>query len=365
VLVQESGLSAAGKVAVWRTGRPGVPYAPAADVVVWPTMTDTWTVGRLLEWTTDYLNQHGADSARLDAELLLGRARKCPRIALYTAWDELVDEAVRTEFRELVRQRAEGTPVAYLLGYREFYSLKFRVTPDVLIPRPETEHLVVTLLELAKQHCGDQEQVRIADVGTGSGVIAVCVAKHLPRARVTAIDISAAALAVAQDNARRHDVLDRLTFVQSDLLEGVGTTVDGTAGDDVSGDDIPSDDNSGDDISGEDISGEDASGQFDFIVSNPPYIGRDEMDELATDVRDHEPHTALFAGPRGTDVVERLVPEALARLRPGGFFLCEIAPRLEDEIRSFVGQQDGFELQATVADLAGLPRVVVARKNPA
>jgi release factor glutamine methyltransferase len=291
-------------------------------------MTDTWTIGRLLEWTTAYLNQHGAETARLDAELLLGRARKCPRIALYTAWDELVDEAVRAEFRQLVRQRAEGTPVAYLLGYREFYSLKFRVTPDVLIPRPETEHLVVTLLDLAKRHCGDQEHVQIADVGTGSGVIAVCAAKHLPKAQVTAIDISAAALAVAEDNARRHDVRDRVTFVEGDLLEA-----------------------------------ENIPGDFDFIVSNPPYVGLDELDELAADVRDHEPHTALFAGERGTDVVERLVSQSLARLRPGGFFLIEIAPRLEVEVHGFVSQQVGFKLQPTVKDLAGLPRVVVARKS--
>jgi release factor glutamine methyltransferase len=290
-------------------------------------MTDAWTVGRLLEWTTDYLNQHGADSARLDAELLLGRARKCPRIALYTAWDEPVDEAVRTEFRELVRQRAEGMPVAYLLGYREFYSLKFRVTPDVLIPRPETEHLVVTLLELAKEHYANQDEICIADVGTGSGVIAVCVAKHLPQARVTATDISAAALAVASDNARRHGVAERVVTTETDLLDGVGD-----------------------------------EGGFDFVLSNPPYIGRDEMDDLATDVRDHEPHSALFGGERGTDVIERLVPQAIDRLKPGGFFLCEIGPRLDDEVCEMIGQQAGFELRETVKDLAGLPRIIVARK---
>ena len=291
-------------------------------------MTDTWTVGRLLEWTTDYLNQHGADSARLDAELLLGRARKCQRIALYTAWDEPVDETVRDEFRSLVRQRAEGTPVAYLLGYREFYSLRFRVTPDVLIPRPETEHLVVALLELAKQHCGEQDTIDVVDVGTGSGVIAICAAKHLSGARVTAVDTSTAALVVAEENARRLDVADQITFVESDLLDSV-----------------------------------DAGAEFDFVVSNPPYVGRDELDELAPDVRDHEPHSALFAGDRGTDTIERLVPQALARLRPGGHFLCEIAPRLEEVIGSLVSGSTGFELLPTVKDLAGLPRVVVARKS--
>jgi release factor glutamine methyltransferase len=289
---------------------------------------EPWTIGRLLAWTIDYFTQRGVENPRLDAEILLASARGCQRIDLYAAYGDEATEKVRTTFRELVRRRAQGTPVAYLVGHREFYALDFEVTPDVLIPRPETEHLVVTLLDLAKRHCGDQEHVQIADVGTGSGVIAVCAAKHLPKAQVTAIDISAAALAVAEDNARRHDVRDRVTFVEGDLLEA-----------------------------------ENIPGDFDFIVSNPPYVGLDELDELAADVRDHEPHTALFAGERGTDVVERLVSQSLARLRPGGFFLIEIAPRLEVEVHGFVSQQVGFKLQPTVKDLAGLPRVVVARKS--
>ncbi|MCA9101015.1 MAG: peptide chain release factor N(5)-glutamine methyltransferase [Planctomycetales bacterium] len=291
-------------------------------------MTDTWTVGRLLGWTTDYLNQHGAESARLDAELLLGRARKCSRIELYTAWDEQVDDDVRTEFRELVKRRAAGTPVAYLLGFREFFSLRFRVTPDVLIPRPETEHLVVALLELARGRTAGAQPVRVVDVGTGSGVIAICAAKHLPGCMVTAVDTSAAALAVAEDNARRLGVHESITFVQSDLLEAV-TDPD----------------------------------SFDFVVSNPPYVGRDEVDELATEVRDHEPRAALIGGERGSELIARLVPQACRRLCPGGHFLCEIAPRLDAEVRQLVSAQADFEVQPTIKDLAGLPRVVRARRR--
>src|SRR3981081_1373667 len=167
-------------------------------------MAEQWTIGRLLAWTTDYLKRQGAESPRLDAEILLAAVRNCQRIQLYTSFDEPADEPTRERFRELVRRRAEGTPVAYLVGHKEFYSLSFRVSPDVLIPRPETELLVVRLLDIAKScpaaKTGPVEAnaapFTIADVGTGSGIIAICAAKHLPGARVTAIDISPAALAV-------------------------------------------------------------------------------------------------------------------------------------------------------------------------
>src|SRR5262245_8633274 len=144
------------------------------------SQSDPWTLGRLLLWTTDHLKQQGAESPRLDAELLLAYARGCQRIELYTAFNDVADDATRSTFRDLVRRRAAGEPVAYLVGKREFYSLSFRVTPDVLIPRPETELLVVRLLDLIRQAAIAQPS--IADVGTGSGIIAICAAKHLPDA---------------------------------------------------------------------------------------------------------------------------------------------------------------------------------------
>src|ERR1700722_11428565 len=159
---------------------------------------EVWTVGRLLAWTTDFLRERGAESPRLDAEVLLSHALGCPRIQLYTTFDEQPSEAARQKFREFVRQRAKGMPVAYLVGRREFYSLAFRVTPDVLIPRPETEFLLIRLLDLAKQRATtSSEPARIADVGTGSGILAVCAARCLAGSAVMAIDISQAALAVA------------------------------------------------------------------------------------------------------------------------------------------------------------------------
>lgn len=296
------------------------------------SQTEAWTIGRLLAWTTDYLKQHGADTPRLDAELLLAEAKGCPRIALYTAFAEVAEEAERTAFRELVRRRAEGTPVAYLLGRREFYSLSFRVTPDVLIPRPETEFVVVALLDRAKERAknggAEHAAVEIADVGAGSGILAVCAAKYLPRARVTAIDISPAALDVARANAADHGVAERIEFVQGDLL---GCLAEGR--------------------------------QFDFIISNPPYVSESELAELAPEVREHEPHAALVAGERGTEVIERLIVQAAERLKPGGWLIVEVSPMIEPAVRELIAAEPRLELEPTVKDLAGLARVVQARRR--
>ena len=283
-----------------------------------------WTVGQLLKWTTDYLKRHRSDSPRLDAEVLLAEALGCRRIDLYAAFGELPDEEVRTAFRELVRRRAEGAPVAYLVGHREFFSLDFRVTPDVLIPRPESELLVVAMLDLARRLPAERE-ISICDVGTGSGIIAVCAAKHLPQCRVTAVDISPAALGVARGNAAKHGVQERIKLIESDLLSAVPP-------------------------------GE----RFDFIVANPPYVSTAEMQALAPDVRDFEPPLALVAGQRGTEVIESLLPQAAERLDPGGHLLIEISPMVHDAVRALLEADDRFQLGPTVKDLARLPRVVQA-----
>jgi release factor glutamine methyltransferase len=299
--------------------------------------TEPWTVGRLLQWTTDYLKNHGSESARLDAEVLLAQALGCKRIELYTTFEEVPGEEVRTAFRELVRRRAEGTPVAYLVGRREFYSLSFRVTPDVLIPRPETELLVITTLDLAKglstsvhsESTPNQYPViSIADVGTGSGIIAVCLAKHLPGCRVTSIDLCPAALAVAEENARQHGVADQIEFVHSDLFLG-----------------LPAD------------------RRFDFIVSNPPYVTTAEMDHLSADVRMFEPRAALLAGPRGTEVIERLIAASADRLVEGGYLLMEISPTIHAAARALLEADARFEPGPTIKDLARLPRVLQAKRS--
>jgi release factor glutamine methyltransferase len=288
---------------------------------------EAWTIGRLLQWTTGFLKERGAESPRLDAEVLLAQALGCQRIELYTAFEVVPSDAPRAAFRDLVRRRAEGAPVAYLVGRKEFYSLSFRVTPDVLVPRPETEFLVIRLLDLAAERT-PIEGLAIADVGTGSGNIAVCAAKWLPTSRVTALDNSAKALAVAAANAAQHGVAERIEFLTSDLLAAVAP-----------------------------------ERRFDFIVSNPPYVTDGELGALARDVRDYEPHSALVAGPRGTEVIERLIVQAGKHLVSGGWVLTEISPQLETPVRQLVAADGRFELGPTVKDLAGLARVVQARRR--
>lgn len=287
-----------------------------------------WTVGRLLQWTADYLKGRGADSPRLDAEILLAQALNCPRIQLYTTFDDVPSEERRTAFRELVRQRAEGTPVAYLVGRREFYSLSFQVGPGVLIPRPETELIVVTLLDLAK-HRTDSSPPAIADVGTGSGILAVTLAKHLPAARVIATDTCQAALAIAAENARQHGVAERVQFIQCDLFSGIEAA---------------------------EKSPEKSDAKFDFIVSNPPYVSAAEYEKLPRDVKNFEPREALLAGPQGTEVIERLISQAVPRLRPGGYLLIEISPMIHTAVQALLAAVPELQPGPTVKDLARLPR---------
>jgi release factor glutamine methyltransferase len=294
---------------------------------------EPWTIGRLLQWTIEYLGRHGAENPRLDAEVLLAAARGCRRIDLYAAYGEEATEAVRTKFREMVRRRAEGTPVAYLVGHKEFYSLEFEVTPDVLIPRPETELLVLALLDQVKLSLvarGAAEQpFEIVDVGTGSGILAICAAKYLPTALVTAIDISAAALAIAKRNAEKHGVAERIEFVESNLFAALQ-----------------------------------ADTQFDFILSNPPYVSTTEMAELPPDVRNHEPHVALAAGEHGTDVIAPLIQQATSRLHPGGTLLIEISPMIAAAVEELIRDQPALELGKTIRDAAGHARVIQATRRP-
>jgi release factor glutamine methyltransferase len=291
--------------------------------------TETWTIGRLLQWTSDFLRKHGAASPRLDAEVLLAEILGIPRIQLYTSFDVDPGDEVRTKFRELVRRRAAGEPVAYLVGHREFFSLNFVVTPDVLVPRPETEFVVIALLDSVRQfaHAADRP-LRIADVGTGSGVLAICAAKHVPACRVTAIDISPAALAVACRNIETHGVGQQIETRPGDLLS-----------------DLP------------------AEPTFDFVVSNPPYVSERELAETAVEVREHEPRVALLGGENGDEILMRLVPQAAERLVSGGWLISEISPMLESRAHTLISEDGRFEPPITRKDLAGLARVVLARRR--
>ena len=288
--------------------------------------SDAWTYARLLAWTTDYLKKSGSESPQLDGQVLLAHAAGCKRIELFTSYDKVASEETRTTFRSLVKQRAEGVPVAYLVGSKEFYSLDFRVTLDVLVPRPETELLVVTLLDHIKEQGGSD--CVVADVGTGSGCIAIASAIHAKQARFYAIDQSEAALAIAAENAEGHGVSERIQFLNGDLLDPVPSDV-----------------------------------ELDFIVSNPPYVSEAEFAELATDVREHEPYAALVSGPTGTETIERLVTQAAERLKPGGWLMIEISPMIESRVGQLLAKVEGFEQYSIVKDLAGHARVVQSRRE--
>jgi release factor glutamine methyltransferase len=282
-----------------------------------------WTVGGLLDWTARYLAKKGMEFPRLDAEVLLAHALGCQRIDLYgLRHGEVAAEEVRRQYRALVRRRLEGCPVAYLVGRKEFFSLAFEVSPAVLIPRPDTELVVVECLNLARK----MAEPRIVDIGTGSGAIAVAVAKRHPGAHVMGVDLSAEALAVAQQNAERHALAGRIHFLQGDLF-----------------DPIPQ--------------GE----LFDFILSNPPYIASEDLDRLPVGVRDYEPRLALDGGPGGYRVFDRLIKRAGEYLAPGGYLLVEIGAPQEGPARQRILAQGGYELTETIHDHAGHPRVLRAR----
>ncbi|MFN3191601.1 MAG: peptide chain release factor N(5)-glutamine methyltransferase [Aureliella sp.] len=288
--------------------------------------TETWTVGRLLTWTTDYLKKQGSDSARLDAEILLAHARECERIQLYTAFDEEPTEEQRTAFREMVRRRAEGSPVAYLVGYKEFYSAQFEVNPDVLIPRPETEHLIVETLDCAKEIRGtrgdESANLKVADVGTGSGAIAVTLAKHLSAVQVLATDVSSEALAIAEKNAETHECSgDVLSFFHGNLLAPIVE-----------------------------------QGPFDLIVSNPPYVSAEEYANLAPSVRDYEPKTALVADQGGAGLILELLEQASSLLANDGRVVIEYSPMLASTSESWLPQ--GWQVLRRVKDFAGHQRIL-------
>jgi release factor glutamine methyltransferase len=285
--------------------------------------TDQWTIKKLLEWTTDHFKKMGSDSARLDAEILLSEALECQRIILYTRFEEVPADDCLAKFRTWVKRRIAGEPVAYIVGHKEFYSLKFTVDSSVLTPRPETEHVVVEALNAVKEIA--ERPVRIIDVGTGSGCIAVALAKHIDQCKVAAIDLSGDAIAVASRNIDDHQVSDKVKCFTGDLLDA-----------------LPA-----------------GSQPVHLIVSNPPYIGKHETD-IEQSVRDFEPELALFGGEQGTEIIERLIQQSQFMLLPGGRLIFETSPTIFDQCLALV-EASNLELEKSVKDYTDLRRVIVAK----
>jgi release factor glutamine methyltransferase len=262
-----------------------------------------------------------SDRARADAELLLMHVLERSRAWVLAHPEAIPSERQTARFIELVKRRYSGEPMQYIMGETEFYGLPFTVTSEVLIPRPETEHLVEKALELARAF----ERPRIVDVGTGSGAIAVALTHRLPTAEITATDLSESALQVARDNAERNAVDHRIRFLQGDLLAPV------------------------------------AGECFELVVSNPPYVPNTDRALISVEVREHEPALALFAGEDGLEIYRRLIPAAYTALVPGGFLMLEIGfsqrQSIEELLRTGHFQDIGF-----TPDLQGIPRVASARR---
>lgn len=289
-----------------------------------PTASE-WTIGKLLAWTKSHFESAGIEDARLCAELLLAKALGCRRIELYTQFERSPSDEHRAAYRELVRAAADHKPIAYLIGSKEFYSLEFQVTPDVLIPRPETELLVEKALCWCKEHPAERHE--ILDVGTGSGCIAVAIAKRLATARVIASDISPAALLVAKANAAKHGVSERVQIVEANLL------------------DFPAD-------------APLPPGGFDVIVSNPPYISEDDRDSVQESVARYEPAVALYSADGGLAAYHGIAAGLARVLKAGGTLIVEVGAGQAQAVSDLFTNSGGLELVGRFKDLAGMERAL-------
>jgi release factor glutamine methyltransferase len=265
-------------------------------------------------------------SPRMNAELLLMFVLGCDRAYLFAHPERELTGEEQARYEEALTQRSRGVPAQYITGHQEFWGMDFIVSPAVLIPRPETEHVIETVLQLSPN--GGRASLRgsptrIVDVGTGSGCIAVALAKEFPEAEIHATDISPAALEVARANAARHQYEKRIHFHQADLLQGLDPAV------------------------------------FDFVVSNPPYVGESEEDQVQLEVRKFEPRSAVFAGPTGLEVIERLIPQAHAVLKPGGWLVIEISGTIADRVKLLLDKWKHLQI---TNDLQGILRVAAAQE---
>lgn len=274
-------------------------------------------------------SEHLQPNAQRDAELLLLHTLAIAKTTLIAHPERTLTQEEAGQYEAAIARRLKNEPIQYITGQQEFYGLTLRVTPAVLIPRPETEHLVEAVLAEMNARHPHNHPLKIADIGTGSGAIAIALATHLPQAEITAIDLSREALKVAEANAREHKVANRIHFLHSDLLTSLPHP-------------------------------EASAEHFEAIVSNPPYVPTSDQNQLHPQVRDHEPHAALFAGSSGLDIYRRLIPQAEAALKPGGLLALEIGHGQREALASLLAT---WQNVAFVNDLQHIPRVALARKT--
>jgi release factor glutamine methyltransferase len=292
------------------------------------TSNETWTIQKLLNWVTEYLDTKGIESARLSSELLLSHVLGLKRIELYTQFDKQVPQEQLDLLHGMIKRAGLHEPVAYLTGGTEFYSLELDITADCLIPRPETELLVQRAIEFLRTRSGVQY---ICDLCTGSGCIAVAIAKNVPDARVTATDISSAALEVAARNVEKHRLNEQIRLLCGDLFEPIIQQLD--------------------------------VNQFDLIVCNPPYVSTAEYEKLDKNVKDYEPASALLAGADGMDVYRSIIKKVDEFLKPGAALMLEIGYAQGSAVRELLEQPGAFAEIKIEKDLHDNDRIVIARKK--
>jgi len=296
---------------------------------------DTWTIQKLLNWVTEYLTTKEIESPRLSSELLLSNALGLKRIELYTQFDRQVPQQQLDLLHGLVKRAGLHEPVAYLTGKTEFYSLELDITADCLIPRPETELLVQRAIEFLRTRDGVQY---ICDLCTGSGCIAVAIAKNVPDARVTATDISAAALEVAARNVKKHHLTEQVRLLCGDLFEPIIQQLDVNQFDLI------------------------VCNQFDLIVCNPPYVSTAEYDKLDKNVKDYEPASALLAGVDGLDVYRKIIDKVYDFLKPGAALMLEIGYAQGPAVRYLLEQTGTFAEIKIEKDFQDNDRIVTAKR---
>jgi release factor glutamine methyltransferase len=295
---------------------------------------DHWTILEILKWTTGYFREKEVQEPRASAEVLLAHVLGLSRLELYLRYDQPLSPAELARFRQLVVRRRAGEPVAYLTGHKEFWSLAFLVTPDVLIPRPETEVLVTAALQAAQAMAAAAGEPQPPaeppwglEIGVGSGAVVVSLAKELPGWRWAALDLSGAALALARENARRHAVEERLRFLKSDLVSALKP-----------------------------------GGHFALVVANLPYVPRAEWEQLPPDIKDYEPREALLGGVDGLSVLRPLAGQVHRYLRRGGWLLLEVGAGQAGPVLEFLKETRAYDRVETVPDYQGILRVVRGRR---
>jgi len=287
---------------------------------------ESWTVLKLLQWTTDYFQRNNVPEPRTSAEVLLAHVLAQDRLFLYLNYDRPMETSELAAYRACIKRRLGGEPNQYITGLQEFWSLPLRVSPDVLIPRPETEVLVEAVLEFLDKA---DPNVDIVDLGTGSGAIAIALARELPAAKIVAADLSMAALHLAQENAKLHQVDERIFFVRIDMFAG-----------------LPG-----------------GSQKFKVIVTNPPYISHAEIAKLPPEIRDFEPHHALEGGPDGLTAIRHIIAEAPTVLSQDGALFMEIGADQTENVSALVRDNQHYESYRLIKDYSGLDRVLVAVKG--